>query len=322
MKIETPLFVTIACALSWGILTVLGRIILLEYQLAPATFAFVQMFSGGLVLVLLSAKRIRSIGIAPLKQLHTWAFGGFRVLSASLYVGSLVYLTATNLAFLGALAVTLSVTFVWISLKRQPKIIEVPGHIVILIASYFLVMQLDGQFSNPGVWLLFGSEILIAIAIIFAEKHPLNQNNDSGDTLYLTGMVLLASATTLFILSYAMSLFEAQLDADFYPEIRQHITGFVLRDFFNPYVWGFGFLTGALFRSSAIYYSLRSVNLTSSEFYLGSMALMPYINMVFEYLAMKLGILPQTNFEPIVLFWGTVASLASIYIIFFKRSKN
>lgn len=321
MKFETPLFVTVACALSWGLLTVFGRILLLEFHFAPATFAFVQMFSGGLVLILLSTKRMKEIGLAPLKQMHTWAFGGLRVVSASLYVGSLVYLSASNIAFLGAIAVTLSVVFVWIALKRQPKFIEIPGHIVILIATYYLVLRLDQQFNNPGVWLLFSSEVIIAIAIIFAERHPLNQSNNSGDTLYLTGMILIASAACLFILSYMASLIEAQLPVNFHPQIRSYVADFVLKDFFNPYLWLFGFLAGALFRSAAIYYSLRSVKLTSSEFYLGSMALMPYINLIFEYMAMQIGVLPQTSFNPMVLFWGTIASLASVYIIFFKRSR-
>lgn len=303
-------------------MVVLGRIILLEYHLAPATFTFIQMLSGGFVLMMLSAKRIKSIGITPLKQIHTWAFGGLRVLSASLYVGSLVYLSATNLAFLGPIAVTLSVLFVWVALKRQPRFIEIPGHIVILIACYFLILRLDEQFNNPGVWLLFASEVLITMAIIFGERHPLNQSNNSGDTLYLTGMVLLASAAILLTLSYVTSLFEAQLPDDFFPHIRGHIAQFALKDFFNPYAWGLGFLTGALFRSAAIYYSLRSVKLTSTEFYLGSMALMPYINLVFEYLAMRLGYLPLTELNPMVLMWGTIGSLASVYIIFFKRTKN
>lgn len=191
-----------------------------------------------------------------------------------------------------------------------------------MIACYFMVLRFDEQFNNPGVWLLLSSEIFIAIAIIFSEKHPLNQNNNSGDTLYLTGMVLLASASILLVLAYIASLFEAQLPADFFPQIRSHIARYVLKDFFNPYAWGLGFLAGALLRSAAIYYSLRAVKLTSTEFYLGSMALMPYVNLMFEYLAMRWGYLPEVELDPNILTLGTIACLASLYIIIFKRTKD
>ena len=322
MKFETPFFVTLACAFSWGILTVCGRILLLEYHFAPATFTFIQMLSGGLALVLLGRKRFSSIGLRPLKYFHTWAFGGLRIISASFYVASLLYISATNLAFLGAIAITMSVLYVWLTLKRKPKLIELPGHIIILIALYFMIMQFDGQFNNPAVWLLFSSEVIITIAITIGERHPMNQSNNSGDTLYLTGMILLASATILLFLSYIAFTFEAQLPADFYPQIRSQISRFALKDILNAYAWMFGFLIGASFRAAAIYYSLRSVKLTSSEFYLGSMALMPYINLAFEHMAMKWGLLPVVEFNQAEFLLGTIACAASLYIIYFKRGKN
>lgn len=322
MKIETPLFVTIMCASSWGILVVFSRIILLEYNIAPATFVFIQMLSGGVILTLISHKRIKTIGLMPLKQLHTWGFGFFRVLSASFYVGALVYVSATNVAFMGATTVIMSVILVWIFLKRKPKLIELPGHVIIIIVMYYFVMRLDGQFFNPAVWMLLISQVIISIAIIIGETHPLNHKNSKGDTLYLTGMVFIVSAFMLLSLSYVGSIFEAQLPDDFYPEIRGHITRFVLQDIFNPYAWAYGFLSGATLRAAAIYYSLRSVALTSSEFYLGSMSLMPFIIMVFEYPAMQLGYLPLTEFSPYLIMLGSISCAASVYIIFFKRSKN
>ncbi|PCI89067.1 MAG: hypothetical protein COB24_00895 [Hyphomicrobiales bacterium] len=321
MKFETPLFVIMICVLAWSLTSVLGRIILLEYNLAPATFTFIQMLSGGFALVLLNPKRIKSIGFVPLKQLHTWGFGSFRVISASFYSGSFLYLTATNTAFLGGTAISLSVIFVWLLLGRKPKWIELPGHIVLLISWYFLAMEIDGQFSNPGIWLLLVSQVFITFAIILGETHPLNQNNNSGDTLYLTGMLLVASAVILLSLSYAASLVEAQLPADYYPILRGHIAGFVLRDMFNPYAWICGFLTGASFRAAAIYYSLRAVKLASSEFYLGSMAMMPFVNMGLEAIATRLGYLPYMALEPKLIMYGIILSAASFYISFFKRGK-
>lgn len=321
MKFETPLFVTIACILSWCLISVVGRAVLIEYNLAPAMFVFIQMISGGLSLVLLSPKRIRDIGFSPLKHFHTWAFGGLRIVSASFYVGSFLYFSATNTAFLGASNVTLSVLYVWFLLGRKPKWIEVPGHIVIAVAWFFFARDVDDGFSNPGIWLLLASQVIITIAITLGETHPLNQNNNSGDTLYLTGMVLFASAVILLALSYLASIFEATLPADFYPVLRSHITGFVLKDFLNPYAWGWGFLTGATFRAAAIYYSLRSVKLTSSEFYLGTMALMPFVNMAFEALAAYWEYLPHSVLDAEQIILGTIMAAASMYIVYFKRSK-
>ena len=298
-----------------------GRAVLIEYNLAPATFVFIQMLSGGTALILLSPKRIKSIGLKPLKQYHTWAFGAFRVISASFYVGSFLYLSATNTAFLGGLNVTASVLYVWFLLGRKPKWIELPGHVVIVIAWVLMVKEIDGGFSNPGIWFLLISIFIITIAITLGETHPLNQNNNSGDTFYLTGMVLVASAAILLSLSYAASLFEAQLPADFYPVLRSHVTGFVLKDFFNPYAWIWGFVTGATFRAAAIYYSLRSVNLTSSEFYLGTMALMPFSNMALEALLIEFNYLPDVALDPYQIFFGSIMCVASFYIIYFKRSK-
>lgn len=321
MKFETPLFVTIACILSWSLISVVGRGVLIEYSLAPATFVFIQMVSGGLALVLLSPKRIKEIGFAPLKHFHTWAFGGLRIISASFYVGSFLYISATNTAFLGASNVTWSVLYVWFLLGRKPKWIEVPGHIVIAIFWVFFALEINGGFSNPGVWLLLISQAIITIAITLGETHPLNQNNKSGDTLYLTGMVLVASAVILLGLSYLASLLEASLPNNFYPVLRNHIAGFVLKDFLNPYAWGWGFLTGATFRAAAIYYSLRSVKLTSSEFYLGTMGLMPFVNMALEALATNWGYLPHSALDAQQIMFGTVMCAASLYIIYFKRNK-
>lgn len=321
MKFETPLFVTIACILSWSLISVVGRAVLLEFSLAPATFVFIQMISGGLALVLLSPKRIQSIGFAPLKHFHTWAFGGLRIVSASFYVGTFLYISATNTAFLGASNVTWSVLYVWFLLGRKPQWVEVPGHIVILVTWVLLALQFDGQFSNPGIWLLLISQFVITIAITLGETHPLNQNNNSGDTLYLTGMVLVVSAIILLFLSYTASLVESQLPSDFYPVVREHIARFVLKDFLNPWAWFWGFLTGATFRAAAIYYSLRSVKLTSSEFYLGSMALMPFVNMALEALLIKFNYLPNVALDPYQILFGSILCAASLYIIYFKRSK-
>ena len=321
MKFETPLFVTIACILSWSLISVIGRAALIEYNLAPATFVFIQMISGGLALVLLSPKRIKTIGFEPLKHFHTWAFGGLRIVSASFYVGSFLYISATNTAFLGASNVTFSVLYVWFLLGRKPKWVEVPGHIIIAIAWVFLAREIDGGFNNPGIWLLLVSQFVITIAITLGETHPLNQNNNSGDTFYLTGMVLVASALILLILSYLASMVEAQLPADFYPVLRDHISGFVLKDFLNPYAWIWGFATGATFRAAAIYYSLRSVRLTSSEFYLGSMALMPFVNMALEALLINWGYLPDVALDPYQILFGSIMCAASLYIVYFKRGK-
>lgn len=321
MKFETPLFVIVICVLSWSLTSVLGRVILLEYNLAPATFTFIQMLSGGFALVLLSPSRIKTIGFKPLKQLHTWGFGSFRVMSASFYTSSFLYLTATNTAFLGGTAISFSVLFVWLLLGRKPKWIELPGHIVLFVFWYLLAMEIDGQFSNPGIWLLLVSQVFITFAIILGETHPLNQNNNSGDTLYLTGILLVASAVILLSLSYVAALINARLPLDYYPILRGHIAGFVLRDMFNPYAWICGFLTGASFRAAAIYYSLRAVKLASSEFYLGCMALMPFANMGLEAIVIKLGYLPDVALEPKLIMYGTILSAASLYISYFKRSK-
>lgn len=321
MKFETPLFVTIACILSWSLISVVGRAVLIEYNLAPATFVFIQMVSGGLSLVLLSPKRIKLIGFEPLKHFHTWAFGGLRIISASFYVGSFLYISATNTAFLGASNITFSVLYVWFLLGRKPKWVELPGHLIIAIAWIYFAMGMEDGFNNPGIWLLLVSQFVITIAITLGETHPLNQNNNSGDTFYLTGMVLVASALILLILSYAASIFETSLPADFYPILRDHIAGFVLQDFFNPYAWVWGFLTGATFRAAAIYYSLRSVKLTSSEFYLGTMALMPFSNMAFEAVAIEWDFLPYKALDAQQIFYGSIMCAASLYIIYFKRNK-
>lgn len=322
MKFETPLFVTIACILSWSLISVIGRAVLIEYELAPATFVFIQMISGGLALVLLSPKRIQTIGFAPLKHFHTWAFGGLRIISASFYVGSFLYISATNTAFLGASNVTWSVLYVWFLLGRKPKWIEIPGHIIIAVAWVLLALEIDGGFNNPGIWLLLVSQFVITIAITLGETHPLNQSNNSGDTFYLTGMVLVASAVILLFLSYIASIFETMLPEDFYPVLRTHITGFVLKDFLNPAAWVWGFLTGATFRAAAIYYSLRSVKLTSSEFYLGTMALMPFVNMALEALLIEWDYLPDAPLDYYQILFGSIMCVASLYIIYFKRSKD
>lgn len=322
MKIETPAFVIIACIISWSLLTVWSRIILLEYQIAPATFVFIQMLSGGLALVLLAKKRIKSIGITPLKQLYTWGFGFFRVISASFYIAATVYLSASNVAFLGALSVSISVFMVWVLLKRKPRLIELPGHIVMIVAAYFMVMEFTGQFSNPAIWLLLISQIIGTFAIIIGEIHPLNQNNSSGDTLYLTGMVLLASAIILLSLSYLAAEFNNSLPKGFYPEIREAINRFALSDIFNPYAWAFGFAMGVSFRAISIYYSLRSVKLTSTEFYLGAMCIMPFTNLALEILASNLGYLPAYSFDVSSFVLGCFITFGSLYIIYFKRNKR
>lgn len=322
MKIETPIFVTIACILTWSVLSVSSRVILLEYELAPATFVFIQMLSGGLALVLLSHQRIKTIGLTPLKQLHTWAFGGFRVVAASFYVGAMVYLSAANLSFMGASSVTMSVLYVWFVLNRKPTLRELPGHIVIVVMWFLLALQFDGQFNNPGIWLLLFSQFIITIAITLGETHPLNQSNNSGDTFYLTGMVLVASAAILLSLSYVASLLEAQLPSDFYPNIRTHVAGFILEDLLNPWAWFLGFLTGVSFRAAAIYYSLRSVKLTSSEFYLGTMAFMPFTNLALEDIAIRFGYLPDVKLDTYQILFGSIMCAASLYIIYFKRAKR
>lgn len=141
----------VAALLSWAILLVASRALILHFGFDPWYFAFIQMAAGGVFMMWIGrgTSRAGETLMSPL----TWLYGVLRVGTAACFTAALVHTTTANAAFLGIVSVPLAALVTGVVLGRRATktttTLEIVGHGVVITRLVFLVIQLPDGAANP-----------------------------------------------------------------------------------------------------------------------------------------------------------------------------
>ncbi|MEM7125962.1 MAG: EamA family transporter [Chloroflexota bacterium] len=296
----------------WTLLLVASRVLLLIYGFDPWSFTFIQLISGGLLLVLLSmgGDPQKQVDWRSLRRFSTWTYGILRVTTAAAFTAALVHVSVVQAGFLGVINVPLALVGAWLFFGRMPLLRQLPGHLVILGGIAVLAMHLEGGYANPAVLLMLVSEVAVVGSSLIAEKHPDNNDADPRMRLRFTGVVLLLTAGLFLVLRLGQGFAFAGTSLE-----TQH--SFALLD--NRPLWICGIVVGVLLRGPAMHMSLQAIRLVGTETYVLCAATLPFWGWLFEITASRLGILRSAPVPTEHLFLGCLIVGASIYLILVRR---
>ena len=185
--------VLVAAVASWALLLACSRSAVVGLALDPWMFTFLQLASGGVFLLLVSAGA--EVGLAALKRVDTWLIGALRVGTGALFMAALVHVNVMQAGFLGAINIPMAMLGVYLMFDRRPVASEFWGHLLVIAGTLTIALGLEGGVANPAVVLMLLSEVCVVGASLLAERHPHMTALALRTRLRLTGVVLLVTAT-------------------------------------------------------------------------------------------------------------------------------
>ncbi|MEL6680078.1 MAG: EamA family transporter [Pseudomonadota bacterium] len=310
---RTAILLVAGALISWSLLLVVSRVILLTLALDPWLFTFIQMMAGGAALLVLSGAEADLR--ASLRDPVLWLYGVLRVLTAAFFTAALLHTTAANAAFISILSVPTSVALLWLLLARVPRAWEAPGHLLIIAGLVGLTTTLEGGVRNPALLLMILSELCVVTSTLIAELHPRNQTEDRRARAALTGAMLLISAFVMLITAVGLS---AAVQA--MPSLAAvlPIGATVLSDptrVLDPALWGAAIAVGILLRGPSMCLALAAIHRVGTTNYLAGLAVLPLSSLVFEAAASAAGLIPPVTVWTLATAFGTVMVVGSLAVI-------
>ncbi|SDR34073.1 translation-associated GTPase [Pseudovibrio sp. Tun.PSC04-5.I4] len=317
------LMVCLATMVSWAALIVVSKGLLLAYNLDPWIFTIIQLMFGGIFLIAVSGKLTATL--TALRSPHTWAYGVVRVISASCFTASLLYISAANAGFFGLVSVPFSALIFALLFFRLPSLLELPGHIVIAGGMVLLITSLENTFSNPAVFLMMFSELAVVVSVMIAEYHPQNQGTNLKDRASLSGVMLLASALVMLVSLAALSLLTGATQATTATQAaadwKQSLPLLDLAQVWSPTMWIAAVAVGITMRGVSMFLSMQAINLVGSQNYVATIAALPFASLLFELLADRSGFIPQNLPTPTAIIAGTIMACGSLGILWARQRK-
>ncbi|MEM1382848.1 MAG: EamA family transporter [Pseudomonadota bacterium] len=293
------IFITVSAILFWALLSVVSRILLVNYEFNPWLFSFLQLVAGGAALLGISLRR----GAAwnSFNRTATWVLGALRVLSTALYTSVLAALSVLEAGILGAVNLPVIALVVWILSKRRPRAPEWVGHALILLAVVLLTQGLEEGIRNTALGLMGLNAICVAAMNLIAERHPENSTDSPVGRAWFSGVVLVITAAVFL----AVRLLHGDGIA--------HL-------FDTPLVVA-SIAVGVLLRAPAMFLAFWSIRAAGAQGYTAAIALLPLFGMAFEQSSVWVGLLDVSRFQMTAAYLAVIA-LAGTLIILAARSAH
>ena len=298
MSRNTVLMVT-AATISWGVLLVAVRVMLVNFNFNAWGFTLIQLLVGGASMIALGGRG--DMAWRAFGSLSIWIYGALRVISSACSSAALLYVGVMQDTLLAAMNVPLAAAIILVGARRLPPAKQAMAHGVIIAGIVVMALSLPGGFANPAVLLEWISESAVVISTFLIERHPQNRVDDIGARCRFTGAVLMATAA-MFILAWSVSgALGLQLGSH---ALAFGDLGALLAD---PALWIAGALVGAGLRGPTMYLALYAIRLAGTQTYLAALALLPVVGLALEAACAALGWLPWP-----VLGWAEVAAAALV----------
>lgn len=283
MPRNTLLIVT-AATVSWGILLVAIRVLLVNFSFNAWSFTLIQLLAGGASMIALGGRGAlawRAFGSPAI-----WVYGGLRVISSSCSSAALIYVGVMQDTLLAAMNVPIAGLLIVLGTRRLLPYQQVLAHGVIVAGIVTMALALPGGFANPAVVLELISETAVVVSTLLIERHPHNQSDDIGTRCRFTGAVLMATAA-MFIVAWALSgAAGLRIGSN---ALAFGDLGALLAD---PALLLAGLLVGAILRGPTMYLALYAIRLAGTQTYLAALALLPVVGVALEAACAALGWLP------------------------------
>lgn len=315
------LIVCLTAMVSWALLIVISKGLLLTYNLDPWIFTIIQLMFGGLFLITISRKL--GVTMEALKSPYTWAYGVARVLSAACFTASLLYISAANAGFFGLISVPFSALAFLVLFLRIPSLLELPGHLIIILGVALLISSLEGTYTNPAVYMIIFSEFAMVTSVIIAEFHPQNQGDSLKERASLSGVMLVASALIMLIALAALSIITegpataTQQAADW----TSNLPLIDLAQVWSPTMWLTAIAVGITLRGVSMFLSMQAISLVGGQNYVATIAALPFTSLLFELIADKANYLPQAVPDPTTILAGVIMTAGSMGILWARQRK-
>ncbi|WP_107496468.1 EamA family transporter [Thalassobius sp. I31.1] len=285
--------ISFGAVLFWALLSAVTRVVLVRFDLDPWGFSFVQLTTGGLVLLLFSVKApfAKTSFLRP----STWIIGVFRVLSASLYTALLAIVSVLEAGIMGAISMSVVAISVWLVFARPPARGEWIGHLVVLACAAALVAKVDPSIRTITLTLVFANTICVVGMTVLAELHPDNLSEDPAVRIRFSGTVLLVTAGMFFLARLAQTGLSAE--------------------FWDWHMLLFGTLVGIFLRAPSMVLAFSSIRLVGSQNYSAATAFLPLFGMLMEHLFYLLGWINVTRFQLDFLYLGIGTAIGAITVI-------
>lgn len=305
---------------SWSLLLVVSRVLLFSYHFDPWLFTFIQMLAGGAFLIAFAG--YRGGAMQALRNPYVWIYGVLRVATAALFTTALIHTNTANATFLGIVSVPISALLLWSVMSRTPSFREVPGHAILLTGLVLLASNLENGWRNPAILLMILSELCVVVSTLIAELHPLNQTDDVRQRAFLTGVMLLASASCILMLSMVLAGL-----ASVFPGLRTIGSGSVawLDDpllAIDWHLWIWAIAVGILLRGPSVFLSMWAIHRVRTENYVAGMAALPFISLVLETAASGLGFLEQPDVTARTTWYGCLVVFGSLAVMWARAGRK
>jgi hypothetical protein len=272
---SSAVLITFGSVVTWAALAGANRVLLLRLGLDPWAFTFVQLCTGGIVL--LAAGGRRRPNFSSFRRPATWAISVLRVLSAAFYTAVLATLSVLEAGVLGAVNVPMVAVAVWLAFGRRPAHGEWVGQMVILLPILLLIGGLHGGLWHPAVRLMLLNEVCLVASTLLAERHPDNVADQPGARMQFTGVLLLTTAA-LFLVVRALE-------------------GGGANGIWDWRLLAAGAAVGVAFRAPSMVLSFWSIRLIGAQNYVAALSVLPLVGMAFEQSAYAAGLIDVSRFR-------------------------
>jgi len=281
---RNTLLIVSAATLSWGILLVAVRLLLVQFAFNAWSFTLVQLLVGGASMIMLGGRGDMAWRAFAFPSI--WVYGALRVIASACSSAALLYVGVMQDTLLAAMNVPLAGLIVFVASRSLPPPRQLLAHGVIVAGILLMALSLPGGLANPAVLLEWISESAVVISTFLIERHPQNRVDDIGARCRFTGAVLMVTAA-MFVLAWAVSgLLGAQIGSN---ALAFGDLGALLSD---PALLIAGAVVGAALRGPTMYLALYAIRLAGTQTYLAALALLPVVGAALEAVCAAWGWLP------------------------------
>lgn len=286
------IIIALAAILSWALLSVVSRVLLVKFGFDPWMFSFLQLVSGGITLLALGYRggRVRH----SFARVSTWGLGALRVLSAALYFAVLASISVLEAGTLGAINLPVVAIMVFALNRTHPRGLAWAGHLIILGAVALVAARLEPDIRTSVLALMALNAVCLGAMNLIAEHHPENKSASLSGRAWFSGVVL--SITAAVFLGARLVQGGELLGALGWPLLASSL------------------IVGVCLRAPSMFLTFWAINAVGAQGYTAAIALLPLFGMGFEQAAIALGVLDSSRFQMPMLYLALLALAGTLLV--------
>lgn len=284
---------------SWALLSVGSRALLVSLDLDPWMFSFLQLVAGGMTLLFVGYHAAGSS--ESFLRPSTWILGVLRVLSAALYTAVLAIISVLEAGVIGSMSLPVVAVIVWLLRRKPPPGLAWVGHGLVVASVVLMTSRLEGDLRLVVLSLMGLNAICLAAMNLIAERHPENVSASFAGRAWFSGVVLAITASVFLGLRLLQG-------------------GAFVMAVSAPLLMS-GIAVGVLLRAPSMFLAFWAVSVAGAQGYTAAIALLPLFGMALEQAAIMLGLLEASRFQATNLFIALIA-LAGTLAVWASNQKS